>query len=344
MAEIRESLAREREYLDAIGHTGPMPTATFLALSGGGANGAFGSGLLCGWSDSGLRPEFKVVTGISTGALIAPFAFLGPDHDATIEHFYTTISTEDILRPRGILAGLTHNALADSEPLQELLAEVVDHAIMEAIAAEHEKGRILLIGTADLDAERAVIWNLGVIAASDHPEALRLMRDVLLASASIPAAFPPVMFDVHAGGDTYQEMHVDGGARTQVFLYPPSFRLEDAAGGRLPPRDRVLYVIRNSRIIPIRQQVEPRTLAIAARAIDSLISSQGIGDLYRIYTETQRDQIEFNLAYIPEAFERVSDEPFDPKYMQALFDLGYQMASEGYPWEKKPPGLASQDD
>lgn len=337
-----ESIKREEAYLAASGHHGPLPPAVFLAISGGGDNGAFGAGLLNGWTAAGTRPTFKMVTGVSTGALTAPFAFAGPAYDATLKEVYTTISAKDILEPRSLLAALTSDAMADNHPLWKLIGKYVDQALLDVIAAEYAKGRLLLVGTTDLDARRAIIWNLTKIAASRHPRALELFRTLMVASAAIPGAFPPTMIDVEVGGQPYQEMHVDGGAMAQVFVYPPSLHLKDETRRLgLKPRERRVYVIRNSRLDPEWSQVERSTMTIAGRAISSLIHTQGIGDLYRIYLTTQRDGVDFNLAFIPDSFNAPHTEDFDTEFMRQLYAVGYDMAAKGYPWQKKPPGFTA---
>jgi hypothetical protein len=342
---IRDAIAsvqREQAYLARTRHQGSLPPINFLAVSGGGDNGAFGAGLLVGWTQAGTRPEFKGVTGVSTGALIAPFAFLGPEEDDTLREVYTTISPQNILKPRGLLAALTSDGLADNSPLFELISRHINAEFLVRIAREYqEKGRLLLIGTTNLDARRAVVWNMGAIASSSDPRALDLFRKILLASAAIPAAFPPVMIDVEVDGKPYQEMHVDGGAQAQVFLYPPRmFDLVRQQGVKVPPRARSVYVIRNARLDPDWAAVERSTLTIAGRAISSLIQSQGLGDLYRIYLTAQQDGLDYNLAYIGADFNAEHKEDFDTTYMQALFDYGYQLGQKGYTWQKAPPGMA----
>jgi len=192
----------------------------YLAISGGAATGAFGVGLLIGWGDRGDRPDFTVVTGVSTGALAAPFVFLGRDYDELLRNLYTSISTGDILKKSNYFNRFFGDSVMDSEPLAALLERHIDEPMMEAIAAESEKGRRLYIGTTHLDAARPVIWNISNIARSGHPGALDLIRQVLLASASIPALFPPVLIEVEADGRSYDEMHVDGGVTAQIFFYP----------------------------------------------------------------------------------------------------------------------------
>jgi hypothetical protein len=343
MRDALESVRRERDLLQRAGHRGPLPPAEFLAISGGGEDGAFGAGLLVGWSAAGTRPRFKGVTGISTGALIAPFAFLGPEYDEKLKDVYTTITSKDILEQRDFLAAITNDAMADTKPLRKLVQRIVDQSMLDAIEAEHEKGRILLIGTTNLDARRPVIWNVGKIAASHHPQALELVRTLLVASAAIPGAFPPVMISVEADGQKFEEMHVDGGATAQVFVYPPSLNIRTASQQAGITRQRRLFVIRNARLDPDWAQVERRTLSIANRAVSSLIQTQGVGDLYRIYIAAQRDGIDFNLAYIPESFKTLLREPFDPVYMKELFKVGYDLAVNGYPWAKTPPGYAAPE-
>jgi predicted acylesterase/phospholipase RssA len=204
--DAAEAFKREQAILAAAGKTGPLPPANFLAISGGGEDGAFGAGLLIGWTAAGTRPEFKLVTGISTGALTAPFAFLGPKYDDQLKAVYTTISQKDVLEQRGFLAAIYDDALADNAPLRQLVAKYVTADMLKDIAAENAKGRILAIGTTNLDARRPVVWNIGKIAASGNPKALDLVRDILVASAAIPGAFPPMMIDVEVNGKAYQEM------------------------------------------------------------------------------------------------------------------------------------------
>jgi len=339
-----DSVRRERAYLASQGHTGSLPPAAYLAVSGGGDAGAFGAGLLNGWTATGDRPQFKLVTGISTGALIAPFAFLGPKYDGRLKDFYTNVGPSDIVESRSPLALLTSDALADNRPLWNRVAKEVDRALLDEIAAEYEKGRLLLVATSDLDARQPVIWNMTKIASSKDPRALELFRAVMVTSAAIPGAFPPTMIDVEADGRSYQEMHVDGGATAQVFLYPPSLR--DAAASReagVVQRKRTAYVIRNSRLDPEWAEVERWTMSISGRAITSLITTQGIGDLYRIYATTQRDGVDFNLAYIPKTFNEPHPHEFDTEYMRKLYDVAYALAVNGYPWQKTPPGLAPGD-
>lgn len=334
--EGRRALAREEATLQALGKpTTPLPRADFLAISGGGANGAFGAGLLNGWTASGQRPTFSIVTGISTGALIAPFAFLGSSYDETLREMYTTKSAERVFRRRSLMAILFSDALVDATPLAEMIDKYADQKLLDAIGREYDKGRLLLIGTTDLDAQRPVIWNIGALAVSHHPKALDLFRRILRASTAIPGAFQPVLIDVEINGAKFQEMHVDGGAIVQLFLYPPSLEVGQVAH----ERPRHAYIIRNARVDPDHAETEPRTIRIAGRAIGAMLAASGNNDLLRTYFITRRDGVDYNLAFIGPDFSTDRAFEFDPAYMQALYDYGYRQAAAGVPWHKAPPAL-----
>ncbi|WP_205598336.1 patatin-like phospholipase family protein [Caulobacter sp. 17J65-9] len=329
------SVEREKAWLASQGPGAHPEPITFLAVSGGAEEGAFGAGLLVGWSETGTRPEFRAVTGISTGALIAPFAFLGPRYDPVLEATYTEVSRRDIFRRRAITAAVLDDAMADTAPLAALIDRYVTPEVLDEIAAEYAKGRLLFVGTTDLDAREPVIWDMTAIAASRDPHALELFRKVMLASASIPGAFPPVMIDVTVDGRRYQEMHVDGGVAHQVFLYPSSFRLTPFVWA--PDRPRTVYVIRNARLDPDWSRIDRRTLTIAGRSVGALIHSQGMGDLTQIYLLARRDGVDFKLAYIPPSFDVPKRTDFDTEYMRALFAYGHDLARTGDPWHDLPP-------
>jgi predicted patatin/cPLA2 family phospholipase len=311
----------------------------YLAISGGGANGAFGAGLLIGWTATGERPEFSMVTGVSTGALTAPFAFLGPDYDDEMKEVYTTTTTKNIAVKRNLFAAAFSDSMADTAPLQKLIAKYIDADMIAAIAREHKKGRRLFIGTVNLDAGRSVIWSIGAIAASDYPQKMTLIHELLRASAAIPVAFPPVIIPVEAEGKQYDELHVDGGTGSQVFVYPADVDWRLVTRKLKVQGKPQVYVIRNSFLDPDYQGIKRSVFPIASRTIASLIRTQGIGDLYQIYALCRRDGNDFNLAYIPSDFTDEPTEGFDPVYMKKLLDRGYRMALDGYPWEKAPPGF-----
>jgi predicted acylesterase/phospholipase RssA len=293
-----------------------------------------------GWTAAGTRPEFTMVTGISTGALTAPFAFLGPDYDPQLKAVYTTTTTKDIAEKRYFLSAAFSDSMADTKPLRALIARYITLDLIAAIAREHKRGRRLFIGTVNLDASRSVIWNLGAIAASDYPRKVDLIHDVLQASAAIPVAFPPVVIPVEANGKAYDEMHVDGGTGSQVFVYPAAVDWRAIVSKLKAVGDPRVYVIRNAFLDPDFRGVKRNILPIAGRSIDSLIRTQGLGDLYQIYALCRRDGNDFNLAYIPSDFTDKPAEGFDPVYMSKLFQRGYQMARTGYHWNRSPPGFS----
>lgn len=308
----------------------------YLSLSGGGADGAYGAGILVGWTAHGTRPEFTFVTGTSTGALIAPFAFLGPKYDALLRKLYTEVSTADLIERRDLLDILRNDSAASSDPLRRLLERYIDDAIVAELAEQHRRGRSLHIGTTNLDAARPVTWNVTRIAASGSPRARTLIVDILLASASIPGVFPPVMIEVEADGRRFEEMHVDGGVTSQVFVYPMGLDwnlVKERLGVDGPP---ALYVINNNRGLLAWETAPRRLLPILLRSVDSLIRTQGIGDLAQIYLLSQRDGLRFNLAYIPSSFVEQPQEKFDPVYMRKLFEFGFERAAAGYPWTSGP--------
>ena len=337
-AEVGAAVVRLRQ-AEGLAPNAPLPEVQLLAVSGGGENGAFGAGLLCGWSEYGTRPVFELVTGVSTGALTAPFAYLGSSYDSQLRVVYTDLTASSVLERRNIVAALFDDAMTDNAPLFKTISGYVNDTMLTALASAYDAGRLLLIGTTDLDAQQPVIWNIGAIAKSGHSRALDTIRRILLASAAVPGAFPPTMFDVTLDGVAYQEMHVDGGAFAQAFLYPAAItreRRERMAGGKLVI-PATAYVIRNGRLDPEWASTERRTMGIASRAIATMIAASGINDVIRMYNTTQRDGIGFNLAYIGSDFTKELPQPFDQAYMRALFDYGYQRARNGYPWANKPP-------
>lgn len=291
------------------------------------------------------------MTGVSTGALIAPFAFLGPAYDKELERFYTTIGKKDVMVPRGLVSALLGESFYDSTPLLRLIRSVLTPGMVAAIAREHtEKGRLLCVATTNLDVPVGVLWDIGLIAASGHENAASLITKILLASASIPGAFPPVMIDFEAGGEHYQEMHVDGGTVAQVVFYPASFTGDDVAmpkpaeAARLRravlDRQRSIYVIRNSRPGADLETVDRSMMTIAGRALSTLISTQGVGDLYQLYVTAQRDGIDYNVSCIPGSFAEKLREPFDTGYMNKLYQVGRMAIADGTAWSKYPPGYS----
>lgn len=311
----------------------------YLAISGGGSNGAFGAGILFGWTASGKRPDFTIVTGISTGSLIAPFAFLGPPYDEQLKSAYTQISGDDIYEKKGVLRILGSDSAADNSPLRRLVSKYVTDQMVVDIARENNRGRKLLVGTTNLDAERPVVWDIGAIATSGVPDRKKLIQEILVASASIPGVFPPINIKVVADGKTYDELHVDGGTSNQAFMFPSTFSLkaEDLKVRPGVKLNRTIYVLRNGKVTPEYSTVKPKLASIVGKSISTLIKTQGVGDLYRMYANAHRDGIAFKAVWIPPSFTMKEPKPFDPAYMKALFDLGYEMGLKGIPWADQPP-------
>jgi predicted acylesterase/phospholipase RssA len=321
---------------------GAYPDLHYLAISGGAYDGAFGAGLLCGWADAGTRPDFALVTGVSTGALIAPFVFIGPGYDDEIREFFTKTRSDMIFVSSvgQVLDGLTGGlAVTDSAPLARKIETHVTPEVMQRIAAEHRKGKRLFLGTTNIEAQRGVIWDIGAIADSGNPKALALIRRIMLASAAVPGLFAPVFIEVEIGAERYTEIHADGGVTSQVFLYPLKLQRSVIDEFLRYNLKRHLYIVRNSKITPEYQALQPGLFSLTRRSIETLTKYQGLGDLYRLYVGAQRDGVEYNLITIPEGFTAQSQEIFDPAYMSALFDVGYQMGRSGSQWQKKPPGV-----
>lgn len=315
---------------------GSQGEKTMLALSGGSDNGAYGAGLLNGWSLSGTRPEFSIVTGVSTGALIAPFAFLGAGQDKTLEMVFTTISAKDIFRTRFPLAIPASPSAASTNPLAELIASVMSDDLIDRIAREHRRGRRLLLGTANLDAQRMVIWDMGAIAASDAPGRYLLFRQVLLASSAIPAFFTPVMIRAEYGGKAISEMHVDGGTTAQILTMP-----NEAITGDWPvagTRRLQIYLIVNNKLNGEFKLVNPRTIPIASKSISLNLRSSMVGTVNLSYLYAKAHRIDFNMSFIDKEYPGEDRKLFDTAYMRGLYDFDLKLGQSGDFWKKRPPG------
>jgi predicted acylesterase/phospholipase RssA len=310
-------------------------SVSYLALSGGGADGAYGAGVLNGWTAAGTRPEFSVVSGVSTGALIAPFAFLGPAYDATLRDVYTSGVAERLLNAPSIVHAVFGSGLFGNTRLRELVARYVGQDMLGAIAAEHAKGRRLLVVTTNLDTQRTVIWDMGRIASIRSTQALILFRDVLAASASIPVVFPPMLIDAEANGHRFQEMHVDGGVTAPVLTLPEAFLLRNGALGRGLRMN--IYVLVNDKVERDFQLVPNSTIDIAARTSASVTKTQIRSVLHETYDFARRNNFGFNLAYIDKDLPAPASFGFDASYMRALYQYGYDKAKTGDFWAKSPP-------
>ena len=315
-----------------------------LVLSGGGSAGAFGAGFLSGWTKAGTRPDFKVVTGISTGSLQATFAFLGSAYDDKLSEMFTQYGTDEIYTKRSLLGGLLGESAWDTEPLKELIDRYFTDDVLAAVAAKHAVGHRLFLGTSNMDTSEFTIWDMGAIASSKRADKLERYRNVILASCSVPVLFPPVYFDVEVNGEDYYEMHVDGGVKSQIFLRGFMLDFEDTLkeAGVKGKVEASLYVIRNGRAgEEIRRSiVAASSLSIASATINGVFALSTDSSLFRIYVLANRNNIDFNLATIPDdTFTEIDPMVFDLVTMRQLYDFAFEKASAGYEWAKVPPRI-----
>jgi predicted patatin/cPLA2 family phospholipase len=299
----------------------PTVSGPWLALSGGGADGAYGAGLLTGWSQSGNRPEFALVTGSSIGGLIGPYAFLGTRADDDLRKNFAEITAADVFEDKQ-----TPESLFDSWPLKETIQKRVTPEMLAGIAAEHKKGRRFLVATTNQDAGRRVLWNMGAIAARGDDKALKLFRDVLLASSSIPGLFQPVMIEVEANGKKFQEMHLDGTITAPFFVMPESM-LASTGGAQLPTSQ--VYVIINSKLESEFYAPERRISLILSRTIGVALTAALKAELLLVSASAHRLGLNLNVAYVPETFNHPNRGLFDHVYMDALFKYGVEQAQKG---------------
>ncbi|HET8918171.1 MAG TPA: patatin-like phospholipase family protein [Xanthobacteraceae bacterium] len=335
MPDARFWADSETDFAKALPPQPGPERGAWLILSTGGADGAFGAGLVNGLSAAGKRPDYAVVTGVSTGALMAPFVFAGPRYDAALQAVYTHTSAADIFEVGG-----TGESFLDTWPLKDLIAKQITPALLADIAAAHQAGRRLFIVTTDLDAERSVVWNMGAIAvhstAGGGDEAIKLFRRILLASGSVPGAFPPVLIDVEGNGKRFAEMHADGGVGGQFFVTPPAL-MQSTSSYKIPAD--ALYIVVNSGLVPEFQVVERSTPTILAQAVSIAIKADLRVLLDRAYVAAKNSGIGFNVATIPPSFNAPSRGAFDPDYMKALFNVGYDQGKSESPFAAEPPAF-----
>lgn len=318
----------------------PFPRKTVLVVTGGGSYGAYPAGVLVGWTAAGTRPEFDVVTGISTGALIGAFAFLGPSEDCELQRSYTTLRNEEIYRRRRLLPAILSESFADTAPLARLIEQMATEERVRRFAAEHARGRRFYVGTTDLDARRAVVWDMGAIAARGTPESRELFRKVLLASAAIPGFFPPVRIPVTVDGRRYVERHIDGGTTSSMFFAPPW--VPPAERDALPPGwlyGSDVYVLVAGKMYPDPTPVKARAISIASSAVSTVIYDQTRSDLHKLFLLSTMTGMGYNVSVIPRDLDSpLESTDFDPKEMSRLFGAGYTWAVSGPRWRITPPG------
>lgn len=325
-AEDRAALFQQA-FRDGV-PVGPDGRLDFIALSGGGSNGAFTAGLMKGWSERGDRPDFEVVTGVSTGALAAPFVFLGSDYDDELAEAYTGGAASNLLQPQG-LGALVGSGIYRPEPLRALIERYVDPALLRAVAAEYAKGRVLLVATTDVDSQRGVSWDMGAIATQASPEALALFRDVLVASASIPGAFPPVLIPSNSAGLVFEEMHVDGSVTTPFLAIPESLWSFREPSGVL--RTARFHVVINGRTTPAFDITRDTPQSVLGRSIDILLRAALITTLAGNRAFAAQNDLFFRYAALPDD-SQTSGLDFSVEAMSAVYDTGRQGAITGDAW------------
>lgn len=321
IAEARFWADSEADFLRAL----PTAGGPWINLSTGGGDGAFGAGLLTGWSESGKRPQFALVTGVSTGALMAPFVFVGSSMDDRLKRAYTEYNAGDIFEDVK-----TPESLVDTWPLKRLIAKEVTLELLAAVAEAHKAGRRLFVTTTNLDASRGVVWNMGAIATRGDEAALKLFRDIMLASTAIPGLFPPALIDVETNGKANKEMHADGGLAAQVYTAPESM-LNASSSYKLPATE--LYVVANTGLTPEFQMSERSLLGVLGRSISVGVRIMLRLGVDRAYAAAKRSDIPFNLAYPALAqTDQQARGVFDSEYMKSLFDLGVARGKTGTPF------------
>ncbi|WP_245362122.1 patatin-like phospholipase family protein [Rhizobium sp. NXC14] len=308
----------------------------YLVLSGGGAGGAFSVGALKAWSDSKERPEFDIVSGVSTGALIAPLAFLGPAYDDTLVDLYTSGVAKQLVDADFLPKALLGPSLLKQEPLRRMVERHLTREILDKIAVEYRKGRRLLVLTSNLDSQRPVVWNMGAIANSGRPDALKLFQDVIIASASIPGVFPAVLIKVRAGGQEFEEMHSDGGSSSQILTIPEGWMASPRLAAWPKGLKLNMYVIVNNALMPEFSTTTNNTLAVMARASAALIKSQTRSALVATYVYAQKNGIRFRVASIDRQIPYKMTDPFNTNYMRAVYHLGYAEMVSGSLWKDEP--------
>ncbi|CAN5563675.1 hypothetical protein BH11PLA2_BH11PLA2_04860 [soil metagenome] len=316
------------------------PPRHVLCLSGGGSFGAFSAGVLCGWTQSGTRPDFDVVTGISTGSLLAPFAFLGPKYDAQMKRFFTTVHKRDIYRLQ-LLTFLWKPSFATNAPMGKLMEEIVTPEMISEIAVEHTRGRRLYIGSTELEGKRFIVWDIGGIACRGKGESDRkLILQILLGSSAIPGFFPPSEIEVNVDGKAYTEKHGDGGVSQAIFFRPPFVPPEHRANLKAHNlADVHIWNIVAGKLYADPEVQKPKALDLAGTSVSTIIYAQTRGDLQRIFLMSLLSGMDYNLTSIPVEFDAPkSATDFNPEPMTKMFNEGVRLSCSGNAWRKLPPG------
>jgi len=347
---IKHSLGKVlTQKIDTFKQSNKRQSIDILALTGGGSRGAFGTGLLLGWTQKGDIPNFDVVTGISTGAVMAPFIFLGGDELKKVEHFYTKMHTEDVF------LNTWYNFFGDgyimnAKPLKKLFKENFDKNFLDKVAIEHQKGRRLYIGTTNIDTGQLIVWDMGAIASSNREDKYRRFNEIIYASTALPIYLPPQYIGVDVEEKEYFQMHVDGGIYSQVFMIGLLVNWADVLKLEKPVKNKfdvTLYTVANRkyRQRDIYKPIEQAPLDIIEAYILTEMDLLFDRSIYRLYNSCEQKGIQFKMAAIPEKMEDIIIVPteFKPQKMMKLFNVGFNLGLNGVNWQKEVT-LSEYDD
>lgn len=316
----------------------PNNDFNILALSGGGSGGAYGAGVLNGWKDHGTLPEFDVVTAISTGSIMASFAFLGGEYVDKLDPIFNNLSSDDLYKSSwlSVFNGAT---ISDPTPLKKLLEKGINNQFLDKIAAEHKKGRRLYIGSTNLDTGQLVVWDMGAIASSDRDDKVQRYRDIIYASSAVPIIFPPHFFEINIEGEKYYQMHVDGGVYSNVFMigmfinWVHELQVTEESNKEVKTN---LYIVANKKYrerhnyVPVPLRIRSVLNAFINVEMDLLFDRS----VSRIYHSAKEKGVNFHMATIPQNSDHIkSTLEFVPSEMREVYKLGYENALTGYSWQ-----------
>ena len=313
-----------------------------LAVSGGGKYGAYPAGVICGWTNRGTRPKFDIATGVSTGAYVAVFGFLGPKYDAALKKLYTEITTDQVLKKNPLRKLPFTRAFASSDPLRKTIEDFTTDEAIADLAAAHAEDRHCFIGTTNLDTRRLCVWDVTAIAAGNRPDKKKLIVDIFLATASVPGQFPPVAFDVVVNGQTYQELHVDGGVTSEIFvrlalLNVPQYQLRNS---KRPLAGSNIHSLIAGKLFADPDCVKQTVFgSVLGTSVGSLVYAMTQNDLLRINYLCLITGMKARFTAVPRDFEDDGDAlNFEPKSMAKLFNAGFKVGQTDEGWRVRAPG------
>ncbi|CAN5511419.1 patatin-like phospholipase family protein [soil metagenome] len=321
------------------GRTGPIRPLNVLALSAGGKFGAYTAGVLAGWQASGTRPqEFDVVTGVSSGAIIAVYAFLGPHYDPILKQFFTETTEKQLFDKKPFRYMLKYGSIAVADPMMEIISRELNTNVMNEIRAAHQAGRRLYIATLGVQSKREVFWDIGAIACSGRPDADDLVKKIILAAVSIPGLLPPVYFDVVVDGCRYKEMHSDGGAVTQIFMKLADHQATPMPGYKWLDKSN-LYILAAGKLYPDPTKAQLNLLARVSNSVSSSLYALYRAELCKLYALCMVSGMSYNIISLDPTLEvDHKSTTFNIEQMKTLYNSGYQQSCGGVPWRKMPPG------